>query len=302
MVLLSMKKLRKLLQNITNLVEIPDINISGLTLDNREIKSGFLFFAYQGSSVDSKQFIDQAIANGAAAIICDTNQAQPSIKYKNNIPIIALPNLTEKIGQIAANFYDNPSKNMLVVGITGTNGKTSISYLLTSALQKLGKQTGLIGTLGYGKPESLTPSNYTSPNPIMLQRILADFKKQNIDTVIMETSSHALDQNRFAGIDITFGTFTNLTHDHLDYHKTVEEYAAAKQRLFTQPSMQNGIFNLDDPIGLKWFKQFQHKFAAYGYTLNPNKFDFKNTIAANNIHAQPNGISAEIYPHGATAN
>ncbi|MGD9108027.1 MAG: UDP-N-acetylmuramoyl-L-alanyl-D-glutamate--2,6-diaminopimelate ligase [Gammaproteobacteria bacterium] len=288
------KKLQQLLQNIINLDTIPDINISGLTLDSHEVKPGYLFFAYQGSSVDSKQFIDQAIANGATVILCDTNKSQPTLTHKNNIPIIALPNLTKKIGQIAANFYDNPSKNMLAIGITGTNGKTSISYLLTAALQKLGKQAGLIGTLGYGKPKSLTPSNYTSPNPIMLQRILADFKQQNINTVVMETSSHALDQDRFAGIEIKFGTFTNLTHDHLDYHKTIDEYAAAKQRLFTRSSMQNGIFNLDDPIGLKWFEQFKNNFAVYGYTLNPNKFNSSNIIAANNIQTQPNGINAEI--------
>lgn len=290
-----MKTLRQLLQNIIDLGTTPDININGLTLDNREMKPGYLFFAYHGSSIDSKQFIDQVIANGAAAILCDTNKSHPTLTYKNNISIIAIPDLTEKIGQIAANFYDNPSKNMLAIGITGTNGKTSTSYLLTSALQKLGKQTGLIGTLGYGHPGSLTPSNYTSPNPIMLQRILADFKKQNIDTVVMETSSQALDQNRFAGMDIKFGTFTNLTHDHLDYHKTLDEYAAAKQRLFTQPAMQNGIFNLDDPIGLKWFEQFKNDFTTYGYTLNPNKFNFQNIIAASNIQAKPDGISAEIF-------
>lgn len=292
--LIHMQKLRQLLQNITDLNKIPDINISGLALDSREIKPGYLFFAYQGSSIDGKQFIDQAITNGAAVILCDTNKPLSTLTHKNNIPIIALPNLTKTIGQIAANFYDNPSKNMLAIGITGTNGKTSISYLLTSALQKLGKQASLIGTLGYGNPGSLTPSDYTSPNPIMLQHILANFKKQNINTVIMETSSHALDQDRFSGIEIKFGTFTNLTHDHLDYHKTINEYAAAKQRLFTQTSIQNGIFNLDDPIGLKWFEQFKNNFAVYGYTLNPNKFSATNITAANNIQAQPNGISAEI--------
>ncbi|MGD9152355.1 MAG: UDP-N-acetylmuramoyl-L-alanyl-D-glutamate--2,6-diaminopimelate ligase [Gammaproteobacteria bacterium] len=288
------KNLQQLLQNIINLDTTPDINISGLTLDSREVKPDYLFFAYQGSSIDSKQFIDQAITNGAAVILCDTNKLPSILTYKNNIPIIALPNLTEKIGQIAATFYDNPSKNMLSIGVTGTNGKTSISYLLTSALQKLGTHAGLIGTLGYGNPESLTPSNYTSPNPIMLQRILADFRQQNIHTVVMETSSHALDQNRFAGMDIKFGTFTNLTHDHLDYHKTVNKYAAAKRRLFTRNSIQNGIFNLDDPIGLKWFEQFKSNFAVYGYTLNSNKFDNANIIAANNIQAQSNGINAEI--------
>jgi UDP-N-acetylmuramoyl-L-alanyl-D-glutamate--2,6-diaminopimelate ligase len=274
-----MTTLKLLLKNITN-IELPDINISGLTLDSRKVKSGDIFFAYRGQSIDSKQFINQVIAKGAAAILCDTPQSQAALTWKKNIPIISIPDLKEKIGLIAARFYDNPSRDMLIIGITGTNGKTSISYLLASALQKLGrKKVGLIGTLGYGTIEALTPSIYTSPNPIMLQRILYDFKQQGIDTVIMELSSHALDQKRFAGINIKFGTFTNLTHDHLDYHQNITQYEAAKRILFEMPSIQYGIFNLDDPVGLKWFKQFQNNFTAYGYTLHSDKVDINQNMS-----------------------
>jgi len=300
-----MPTLKSLLQNIIEIDSIPDVNISGLTLDSRKVKSGDLFFAYLGETLDGKQFIDQAIANGAAAILCDTTKQSakdfeildPAVKprddgQKSSIPIIAIPNLIEKIGVIAANFYDNPSREMLVIGITGTNGKTSISYLLTSALQKLRRKVGLIGTLGYGTTSALTPSIYTSPNPIMLQRILHDFKQQNIDTVVMEVSSHSLDQKRFSGIEIKFATFTNLTHDHLDYHKTMQEYAKAKQQLFTMPSIKHGIFNLDDPIGLNWFKQFKNNFEVFGYTLKLNSD--KNIIAAKNIQTHPHGICADI--------
>jgi len=288
--------LKLLLKNIININSLPDINISGLTLDSRKVKSGDIFFAYRGQSIDSKQFINQVIAKGAAAILCDTPQSQAALTWKKNIPIISIPDLKEKIGLIAARFYDNPSSGMLIIGVTGTNGKTSISYLLASALQKLGrKKVGLIGTLGYGTVESLTPSIYTSPNPIMLQRILYDFKQQGIDTVIIELSSHALDQKRFAGVNVKFGTFTNLTHDHLDYHQNITQYEVAKRILFEMPSIQYGIFNLDDPVGLKWFKQFQNNFTAYGYTLHSDKFDSKqNLIVANNFQTRSNRISADI--------
>jgi UDP-N-acetylmuramoyl-L-alanyl-D-glutamate--2,6-diaminopimelate ligase len=301
-----MPTLKSLLQNIIETDAISDVEIKGLTLDSRETKPGDLFFAYLGKTLDGKQFIDQAIAQGACAILCDTAKSSniknfktldPAVKprddgQKNSIPIIGIPNLIEKIGLIATNFYNNPSREMLVIGITGTNGKTSTSYLLANALQKLGKKVGLIGTLGYGTIDALNPSIYTSPSPIMLQRILHDFKQQNIDTVVMEVSSHSLQQKRCAGVNIKFGTFTNLTHDHLDYHKTMEEYAAAKEQLFTMPSIQHGIFNLDDPIGLSWFKQFKNNFKVFGYTLK-SKSD-KNIIAAKNIQAHPDGICANI--------
>jgi UDP-N-acetylmuramoyl-L-alanyl-D-glutamate--2,6-diaminopimelate ligase len=303
-----MPSLKKLLNQVVKIDDLPKINIVGLSLDCRKIKKGDLFFAYQGTNIDSKKFIDVAINKGATAILCDTPNSQPYLDWRNNIPIIAIPNLSNKIGNIATNFYANPARNMRIIGITGTNGKTSTSYLLTAALEKLGIKTGLIGTLGYGTINNLQLSDYTTPNSILLQKILHGFKQQNINTVVMEVSSHALAQKRFADINISLGTFTNLTHDHLDYHQNMQKYAAAKRRLFELTSIQHAIFNLDDPVGLQWMHQFQqHKnLSAYGYTLYPqthtNLGATNNIISAHNIQLHLSGISAAITSPWGTGN
>lgn len=290
-----MKTLTELLHNICTAPKFNAIKIHGLNLDSRNISPGELFFAYQGNNFDSTQFIPQAIANGAVAILCDTSTQNVQITWQHKIPIIYIPKLAQLIGTIATSFYDNPSQNMTLIGITGTNGKTSTSYLLATLLHQLQRQTGLIGTLGYGPINALIPSNYTTPDPILLQRILAEFKHQQIDTVVMETSSHALTQNRLANINITYGIFTNLTHEHLDYHHNMAAYAQAKKLLFTRNNLQYGIFNLDDPTGAKWFQELQPKLKTYGYTIiNSKPHTLENTIYACDIKLTLAGINATI--------
>jgi UDP-N-acetylmuramoyl-L-alanyl-D-glutamate--2,6-diaminopimelate ligase len=288
-----MTSLQSLLKDIVAVGSIPDISINGLSLDSRQIKKGDLFFAYSGGSSNGVEFIEQAIVNGAVAVLCEKSVAEKTSEYRSKVPIIFIEDLMSKIGYIAARFYDNPSRDMFVIGITGTNGKTSCSYLLASALQLLGKKAGVIGTIGFGLIGKLTSSIYTTPHAIKMQEILCALHNQQAEVVVMEVSSHALQQDRVNGVEFDVGVFTNITRDHLDYHENMKAYTEAKQRLFKMPGLKQAIFNLDDPVGMRWFKEFQNHLDVYGYALGSDVQDSK-IISAHDIVLQPDGIVAHV--------
>ncbi|WP_331832085.1 UDP-N-acetylmuramoyl-L-alanyl-D-glutamate--2,6-diaminopimelate ligase [Pseudomonas sp. LH21] len=221
--------------------------IRELTLDSRAVRPGDLFLAVPGAKVDGRAHIADALARGAAAVAYEEQGA--SVLPLTDAPLIPVKGLIGQLSQIAGRFYGEPSRQLDLVGVTGTNGKTSVTQLLGQALDALGKRCGLIGTLGTGFYGELQSGRLTTPDPIAVQSTLNDLKKGGAKAVAMEVSSHALEQGRVAALDFDIAVMTNLSRDHLDYHGSMEAYEAAKAKLFAWPSLRARVVNLDDDFG-----------------------------------------------------
>lgn len=282
-------QLSHLLQGIVTIDPTQDREITGLTQDSRQVKPGDLFFAVPGTKMDGRQFIHAAIKQGAAAVLAEVGSGEKRV-YE-------IPQLAQQIGPIASRFYGNPSQHLKVIGITGTNGKTSCSHFIAQALQLTGRPCGIIGTLGYGFPGHLQPTHLTTADAITLQRILAEFHSQGAKFVAMEVSSHSLPQGRVNGIHFDTAVFTNLTRDHLDYHGDMNHYAQAKRQLFTWPGLQHAILNADDPYGLQWSQELADALSTYVYSLNPLKNTSHQTQRIGIHHAEfaTVGVTASIH-------
>ena len=222
-----------------------------VSADSRQIHSGDIFFAYpvgHGKALrDSRQFIDAAIENGAAAVVFDP--AGLGSQYRDHPQCIAVEGLAEKVGELSAQWYDYPSKQLKIIGVTGTNGKTSITQWLAQALDEPHQRTAVLGTLGTGFPGSLVQTGYTTPDAPKLQTQLQELLDAGAKQVAMEVSSHALHQDRVSGTHLNCAVFTNLSQDHLDYHGSMADYAEAKAKLFELTGLQNAVINLDDAFG-----------------------------------------------------
>ena len=224
-----------------------DRRVTSLSIDSRKISPGALFFAYPGSSVDGRDCIAMAEQAGAIAILYEADNFE--LPDSITVPAFAVQGLQAMVGYVANQFYNQPSQEMQVFGVTGTNGKTTCCYLLTQALGMLGLQAAMVGTIGAGKLDDLSSASQTTPDPITVHELLASFRDQGITQVCMEVSSHALDQGRVNGVQFFCCLFTNLSHDHLDYHGDMGSYAAAKRRLFTDFSSELAIINANDATG-----------------------------------------------------
>ncbi len=227
--------------------------ITGLSLDSRSVNCGDLFFALAGQHTHGAAYIEIALQKGAVAIVQEVSpdsDPNPTTEWlAQETPCVKIPNLNQRVGEIAARFYKFPAQHLTIMGVTGTNGKTSTTHFISQLLQKQEVVCGLIGTLGYGLYGQLQTATHTTPNPIQLQQQLAHFHSRSISHVAMEVSSHALDQGRTNGVTFSTAIFTNLSRDHLDYHGNMLEYGKAKQRLFMQPTLKTAIINQDDPFG-----------------------------------------------------
>lgn len=243
----------------TQPVDIPAIPVAGLALDNRQIQEGMVFVALQGTQAHGLQYAQAAVDAGAVAVLYEADAAMNVLNAADvpelSVPVIAVEQLAWRLGEIAAHFYQYPSQDLFVVGITGTDGKTSVSHFVAEALNAVtvgGLQSAVaavIGTLGIGKPGALQTATHTTPDAITVQHHLHALRATGFTAVAMEVSSHALDQGRVNGVGFDVAVLTNLTRDHLDYHKTVEAYAAAKRRLFDWGSLQAVVVNVDDAFG-----------------------------------------------------
>ncbi len=282
-----------LLHGIASWPENYPVKITGLSSDSRETQPGDLFIAYAGPITERQQYIEQAINRGAIAVLEESPAHADHLRVVNKTPVLQVTQLDTKVGPIAARFYGNPSAEMTIIGITGTNGKTSCSQFIARALQLAGQRCGIIGTLGSGFPDELQAGNLTTPDAITLQQQLASLKKQGAKAVAMEVSSHSLVQHRVAGVHFDYAIFTNLTQDHLDYHKDMAHYGAAKRLLFLQPSLQYAIFNTDDNFGAELLREFNTHLSCYSYGLQSSAMTSQR-IQANQIKLITQGISAQV--------
>lgn len=248
------------------------VSVTQLVSDSRAVHAGDTFLAYPGAQADGRKFIAQAIQNGANAVIWE---AQNFVWNEDwHIPNIAVNNLRLHAGELANHLYGMPSSKLWMIGITGTNGKTSCAHWIAHVLQSLpqsahGKKTVLIGTLGNGFAGALQPTLNTTPDAVLLHQLLAGYLADDAQAVSMEVSSHALQQGRVNGVKFDVALLTNLSRDHLDYHNSMHNYAAAKGRLFDWPQLKYAVLNLDDDFGAELAEQMRGKeveIICYGLT------------------------------------
>ncbi len=244
------------------------VPLMDLTADSRTVKLGSIFVAYPGTAQDGRAYIADAISRGAAAVLWE----REGFSWNENweIPNLGVEGLRAKISEIAGHVYGNPSQTLWMAGVTGTNGKTSVSQWISASLDALGRRSAVIGTLGNGLVGERVEAKNTTPDPIVLQRLLADYLRRGARNVAMEVSSHGIDQGRVAGIKFDVAVFTNLTRDHLDYHGTMEDYAAAKFRLFEARGLTHRVVNIDDTWGASLASRSTGDVITYGITGKPS--------------------------------
>jgi UDP-N-acetylmuramoyl-L-alanyl-D-glutamate--2,6-diaminopimelate ligase len=258
----------------------------GMSADSRRLRVGDVFLAYPGSTHDGRAHIADAIRGGAAAVLWEPDGQAWS---GGDVANLAVANLKQHAARLAAAWYGQPSQHLLMTGITGTNGKTSVSHWLSAAWTGLGSKTAAIGTIGNGFPGELEGTSHTTPDAVSLQALLAGYRDAGARGVAMEVSSHALDQGRVAGVAFDVAVLTNLTQDHLDYHGDMASYAAAKARLFSWPGLKWAVLNGDDELGAS----LEHHLRG-GATRVLSYGLHGGDIYAQRLQADRNGLRMEI--------
>jgi len=241
--------------------ELPDVRVGGLSLDSRTVQPGDAFVAIAGAQAHGLQFAAEAARRGAVAILHDGQAPEPA----SQVPLVRVEGLGERLAVLAARFYRAPAEQMTVVGVTGTNGKTSTAHFIAQAWQRQTGSAGMIGTLGYGPLGALHSAHLTTPDAVSLQRLLAECCAAGVTHLAMEASSHALGQGRCDGVAFAAAVFTNLSRDHLDYHGSMEAYAAAKRRLFTDCRPRFAVINQDDAFGRSLIRALRGHCEVLGY-------------------------------------
>lgn len=283
-------ELASLLAGVVVVDPIWDRKITGVTLNSKMVKPGDLFIACVGEKYDASQFIAEALERGAVAVITEGKQGD-ELNAQENSPIFYVPELQQKVGVIAARFYQHPSRRMRVIGITGTNGKTSCSHFLAQALHTKDEPCATIGTVGHGIIcGQLEDSRLTTPDAVALQALLAKFEKKQVKTVTMEVTSHALMKNRVKHVEMQTAIFTNLSRDHLDYHGTMQAYAKAKQKLFEKFGLRQAIINADDPFSQTLLKVIPPDVNILTFSTKQKDAD----VSAHDIVLSENGIKAKV--------
>jgi UDP-N-acetylmuramoyl-L-alanyl-D-glutamate--2,6-diaminopimelate ligase len=243
----------------------PDVAVAGLNLDSRCMELGHAFVAVQGDQGHGLDHIESAVNNGAVAIIHDGVRPDPDV----DLPCVVVPDLGNRLGELASRFWAAPSDLMTIAGITGTNGKSSVAHFLAQSWKRHYGLAGMIGTLGYGSIDDLRPANRTTPDVLQLNGILARCLDTGVDRVAMEVSSHALQQERCQTVQFDAAVFTNLSRDHLDYHSDMQAYADTKKRLFREVAPQFGVINHDDLTGRSWIQELPGETQVLAYGMAP---------------------------------
>ena len=253
--------------------------IERLSSDSRRTSAGVAFFAYPGEGADGRAHIGNAVAQGAAAVIWEEERFAWRPEWR--VPNAPLRGLKQQAGRLAHEFYGRPSESLWMCGVTGTNGKTSCSHWIAALLNKKNVASRVIGTLGSGIPGALQPMVNTTPDALEIHRLLKEFLSQKAEAVAMEVSSHGLAQGRVNGVAFDCALFTNLSHDHLDYHGSMDAYAQAKARLFDTAGLGAAVLNLDDPVGAQLAKRLTARgLRTIGYGLIGPYPEVKEFIAA----------------------
>jgi UDP-N-acetylmuramoyl-L-alanyl-D-glutamate--2,6-diaminopimelate ligase len=265
-----------------------ETEIRGLQLDSRKVRQGDLFLAMPGEAHDGRQFIEQAVANGAAAVVAEAPVA--GFVDELPVPLVELPELRMEAGLLAARYYSYPSRDMHVVGVTGTNGKTTTSRLLAQLGRDLGRSCGVIGTLGASLDEEVVEAGNTTPDPVALQLQLARWRDQGVHVVSMEVSSHALVQGRVNGVEFETAIYTNLSHDHLDYHGSMDAYGRAKLQLFATEGLRYAVINLDDEFAPQVCAAIADEVQVVTYSIAGATADV--SVEASQFH--PTGVRAQL--------
>ncbi|MCG8427600.1 MAG: UDP-N-acetylmuramoyl-L-alanyl-D-glutamate--2,6-diaminopimelate ligase [Chromatiales bacterium] len=265
-------RLSELLRGWIDLPAAVDCEIAGLALDSRQVAAGYLFLACAGTAQHGMAYLRQAVEQGASAVLYEPDgdwalEQADQLQQQAGIPVMPLSGLRYMASAIAGRFYGEPGETLSLIGFTGTNGKTSCTQFLAQALEP-DTRCGVVGTLGSGFLNALKETAHTTPDPVQVQAQLAEMRDAGAQVVAMEVSSHALDQGRVEALAFDVAVLTNLSRDHLDYHQTMEEYAAAKQRLFTHSNPGCAVLNLDDAFGQRLQKMLEGKLPLISYSLN----------------------------------
>ena len=242
-------------------LQAPSVEISGMTDDSRRVQPGFLFCAIKGSSSDGHDYVRDAIARGAVAIVVEHHVHAGS----DDVPMLVYPTLASERGRWAARFYGDPGRKLRCIGVTGTNGKTSVAWFVAHMLEQIGQAAGYMGTVGWGRVGHLRTADSTTAGAIVNQERLQCMVEQGVRWAAMEVSSHALDQGRTDEVPFAAAVLTNLSRDHLDYHVSMDAYAAAKRRLFESPEVALGVVNNDDAFGRSLAAQFHDRMQVLTY-------------------------------------
>ena len=274
------------------------VRIGSLVTDSRMVKTGDTFLAYAGEQLDARKFIPQAIAAGANAVLWERRGFAWNPAWQ--VPNLPVAELRAHAGTIADHVYGHPSQSLWLIGITGTNGKTSCSHWIAQAMTALGKKTAIIGTLGAGFPGELESTANTTPNAVMLHQEMAGYLLRGAQCVAMEVSSHGIVQGRISGATFAVAVFTNLSRDHLDYHGSMEAYAAAKAQLFHWPALKYAVLNLDDAYGIELSQQLsglETRVIGYGFTelaLQSQGSEKFRVVRGRNLKLNPQGLEFDI--------
>lgn len=269
--------------------------VAGVDMDSRRLRPGELFLA--AASADGGRhgldYLDAALDRGAAALVWEPGTREPPEHV--SVPVFRVPELSRYVSEIAARFHGHPSKGLYMVGVTGTDGKTSCCHLLAQALQHGGDRCGVLGTLGYGFTEALSAPTHTTPDAVAMQRWLQAFAARRARAVAMEVSSHALDQHRADGVAFDVAVLTNISRDHLDYHADEQAYAAAKRRLFDMPGLDAAVLNADDDTGRAWLRDLPAGVSAIAYGMADSRpAGLEAWVLARAVHTTPRGLEIDV--------
>jgi len=296
--------LRDLLEGLiddSSLSALAHIVVDGVTQDSRDIGDNHVFIAVRGTASHGLSFAEQAVRSGASVMLwdaADSEQIKEVDARSNDIICVQVEDLQQKTGEIASRFFNHPSHDLNMIGITGTDGKTSVSHYLAQCLDSKSSPCGVLGTLGNGLINELKPTGLTTASAVHVQQSLAMLVDEGARAAVMEVSSHGLDQGRVNGVEFDTAVFTNLSQDHLDYHKTMESYAEAKSKLFKVAGLKSAVINLDDAFGRMLAQKYRKHLTVYGYSTSSDDESFEScadfVVYAKSIKAIRHGFEINV--------
>ena len=291
-------KLREILSGIDfRCANFQDVDIRGITINSNQVLKGYMFIALKGEERDGHDFIYQAIEKGAVALV--VNEEFDQLMFHKNIVIIRVSDTREAVHKVARNFYSHPAKFLEIIGVTGTNGKTTTSFLLDKIFTYAGYHSGVIGTVCYRVGNREIPSTNTTPDPLSIQKYMREMVQSGQDVLILESSSHGLLQGRLKGVKFDCGIFTNLGKDHLDYHKDMESYYLAKKILFTELLKEKGtaVINIDDEYGSRLYRELSGQKISYGFSpqADVRALEYKMSFKGINFKVEMMGKKINVF-------